>query len=269
MRITSTQNAKVKFVRSLQRRRSRDLSRQFLVEGIQENRRLLESSLKIESCWFCPEIVSHQNGAQTILDELASNHEVELVEVSQRIFEKIAYRSSTGGIVTVVESPQWRLEDLSASDDALYLIVVGVEKPGNLGTMIRSCDAVGGSGLIVCNLATDAVNPNVIRASLGTIFHVPLAIATFEQVLHWAGTCKLDLIATSPAATKYYTEIDLTAACGLIIGEEHAGLPDEILASTKRTVSLPVEGRGDSLNAAMTATVLLFEAQRQRAVANG
>ena len=185
-------------------------------------------------------------------------------QVSTGIFARIAYRGSSEGVISVVKQPALALSDLQIRSNPFYLIAFGLEKPGNVGSILRSADAVACDGVIVCDPRTDFFNPNVIRASIGTVFSVPVAATEPIQLLAWAESRGIDLIATSPSATTTYTETDLTQSCGIVIGEEHGGLPNSFLDRVAQTVSLPVLGKGDSLNAAISAAVMLFETRRQR-----
>lgn len=264
MRITSQQNPRVKFLVSLHKRRERDLNQQFLVEGIREHQRLLASSYQIESVWYCPEITERSEASRTIIEVLQERTETGATQVSSSVFSRIAYRGSSEGIISVVKQPTLALTDLQIRSNPCFLIACGLEKPGNIGSILRSADAVASDGVIVCDPRTDFFNPNVIRASIGTVFSVPLAVSNPNQLIEWAEFQGVTLIATSPIAPTSYTEMDLTRPCGIIIGEEHGGLPDSFLDRVVHTVSLPVLGQGDSLNAAITAAIMLFETNRQR-----
>ena len=162
--------------------------------------------------------------------------------------------------------PQWRneLEDLKLSPTPLLLVVEAIEKPGNLGTILRSADAAGVDGLIVCDPVTDLFNPNVVRASTGVLFSVPVVIADSEAVRAWLGSKKIRSVATTPAATDLYTEVDLNGPLAIVMGSEQYGLSDAWLAEADQTVRIPMAGQADSLNVAMATIITLFEAVRQR-----
>lgn len=264
MRITSQQNSRVKYLVSLHKRRERDLNQQFLVEGIREHQRLLASSYQIESVWYCPDITERFEASRALVEVLRERTETGAIQVSSSVFSRIAYRGSSEGIISVVKQPTLALSDLQVRSNPFFLIAYGLEKPGNIGSILRSADAVASDGVIVCDPRTDFFNPNVIRASIGTVFSVPVAATNPTQLVVWAASHGIHLIATSPNATTSYTEMDLTRSCGIVIGEEHAGLPDSLLDCVAHTVSLPVLGQGDSLNAAITAAIMLFETNRQR-----
>ncbi|RKU24243.1 RNA methyltransferase [Candidatus Poribacteria bacterium] len=264
MRITSQQNPHVKYLVSLHKRRERDLNQQFLVEGVREHQRLLASSYQIESIWYCPEITDRSEVASSLLEALQERATAGATQISSSVFSRVAYRGSSEGVISVVNQPTCTLSDLPICSIPFYLVAYGLEKPGNVGSIIRSADAVACDGVIVCNPRTDFFNPNVIRASIGTVFSVPVAATDPLQLLQWAESHEINLIATSPNATNSYTDTDLTRSCGIVIGEEQRGLPKSFLKHVAHTVRLPVLGEGDSLNAAICAAVMLFETRRQR-----
>ena len=156
------------------------------------------------------------------------------------------------------------VERLTTTTNSLYLVAVGMEKPGNLGSMFRSADAVKADGVIVCDENTDVFNPNVVRASLGTLFCVPVARTTIRSLVKWCKDRGVALVATSPQSKTPYTRFDYTQSCGIVIGSESQGLGDQWLEVVDQVVKIPQMGKSDSLNAAMAATVMLFEARRQR-----
>ena len=265
MQITSQQNPRVKYLASLHKRRERDLNQQFLVEGIREHQRLLaSSSYQIDTVWYCPEITDRSEASSALVQALQERTKTGATQVSSRVFSRVAYRGSSEGVISVVDQPACTLSGLEIPANPFYLIAYGLEKPGNVGSIIRSADAVACNGVIVCNPHTDFFNPNVIRASIGTVFSVPVAATDPTELLQWAASHRINLIATSPSAARSYTETDLRQSCGIVIGEEHGGLPNSFLERVTHTVSLPVLGEGDSLNAAISAAVMLFETRRQR-----
>ena len=264
MRITSQQNPRIKYLVSLHKRRERDLNQQFLVEGIREHQRLLTSAFQIDSVWYCPEITDGLEVTSSLVKALQEKTGTGATQISSSVFSRVAYRDSSEGIVSVVNQPTCTLSSLEISSNPFYLIAYGLEKPGNLGSIIRSADAVACDGVIVCNPRTDFFNPNVIRASIGTVFSVAVAATDPTELMQWADAHNINLVATSPTASLSYTETDLTQSCGIVIGEEHGGLPSVFLEQVAQTVSLPVLGHGDSLNAAISAAVMLFETRRQR-----
>ena len=188
-------------------------------------------------------------------------------ETSADVFRKMSYRRTPDGLLGVAEAPTLTLDALpdasEGTDEALWLVAVGIEKPGNLGAMLRSLDAAGGTGLLIADAVADVFNPNAVRASVGAVFGLPIATASGDATRAWLERRGIPLLAASPQAETIYTEATLTGPVALAVGSEHRGLGENWLASAQ-TVSIPMAGRVDSVNAATAAALLLFEARRQR-----
>jgi len=261
-RITSLQNSRIKLLVKLRDRRPRDAARVFLVEGYRQIRRALEKSIPIKELYFCPELFLGTNEAALLNEAQAAG--AELVELSSPAFAKVAYRERPDGLLAV--APQWqrRLSDLRLSDCPFILVVEGIEKPGNLGTILRSADAAGCDAVIVCDPVTDIFNPNVVRASTGVLFSVPLVVAESREVAAWLRERGIRTAATTPHSDALYTEADLRGPLALIMGSEQYGLSDFWLHHSDLKLRIPMAGQADSLNVAMATLITLFEAVRQR-----
>jgi TrmH family RNA methyltransferase len=185
-------------------------------------------------------------------------------ELTKDAFAKVAYRERPDGLLAV--APQWKraLADLALPAEPLLLVVEAIEKPGNLGTILRSADAAGCDAVIVCDPVTDIFNPNVVRASTGVLFSVPLAVEESARVLAWLREKKIRAIATTPAAEKIYTDADLRGPLAVVMGSEQFGLSEFWLKNCDLSVRIPMAGQADSLNVAMATIIALFEAVRQR-----
>ena len=260
--LSSVHNPRVKDVVKLRNRRHRDRSRRFVVEGLREISRALDAGVPLEVLYYCDELLARDRG-QRILDHLAGT-DTACQPTSRAVFEKMSYRHNPDGMLAVAPTPDLELDRLPAVPDAVWLIAAGIEKPGNLGAMLRSADAAGAAGVVAADPATDVFNPNVVRASLGTLFTVPVAVATASDVRGWLEARDIGAVLARPDADLKYTEADLRGALAIVVGSEHGGLGDEWSTSGSRAVRIPMRGQGDSINAAMAATVLLFEARRQR-----
>lgn len=189
---------------------------------------------------------------------------IKLNPVGRRAFEKIAYRESTGGLVALAEKPDSTLHNLPRNANPVYLVVDAVEKPGNLGAIFRSADGAGVTGVIVSAPGTDLFNPNVIRASLGTVFTVPSTIASARDGIQWlksSGTC---IVTSTPRGVTEYTDIDMASPCAIVVGSEDRGAGNEWLQASDIRVKIPMRGSADSLNVSACATILIYEALRQR-----
>ena len=184
--------------------------------------------------------------------------------ISARAYRKIAYRGGTGGFAAVVEKPAVTLAELPHPSNPLYLVADSIEKPGNLGAMLRSVDGAGASGMIVSDRRTDLFNPNVIRASLGSVFSVPNASAEAEDTISFLKENGIRIIITSPDADTIYTDTGLAGPSAVVIGSEHTGLSPVWFSEADQVVKIPMLGVADSLNASVSAALLLYEAVRQR-----
>lgn len=259
--LTSVRNPRVKDVVKLRNRRHRDRERRFVVEGTREVSCAQESGLALATLYYCEELLA--DGARKVVDRLAATA-VECQPTNRPVFEKMSYRHTPDGVLGVAPMPDLEIERLPETDDALWLVAAGIEKPGNLGAMLRTADAAGVAGMVVADPATDVFNPNVVRASIGTLFSVPIATARASDVRHWLQTRRIRAVAGRPDAVVAYTEADLRGAVAIVVGSEHSGLDAGWSAPGAEAVRIPLSGRADSINAAMAATVLLFEARRQR-----
>lgn len=262
-KITSLQNPRIKQLVKLRDRRPRDEAGVFLIEGYRELRRALEKAIPISEVYYAPDWFMGENEG-TLLDA-ARNAGASLFELSKDAFAKVAYRERPDGLLAV--APQWKrsLQDLKLPKEPFLLVVEAIEKPGNLGTILRSADAAGCDAVIVCDPVTDLFNPNVVRASTGVIFSVPCLISTSTEVHAWLKKAGIRTVATTPAAKALYTDSDLRGPLAVVMGSEQYGLSDFWLREADLPVRIPMAGQADSLNVAMATIITLFEAVRQRA----
>jgi len=261
MLISSLQNPQVKQVVRLRDRRERDRERLMLVEGAEELALALESGARPQMVYVCPELFAPGPPPLTV-ERVAALGPV--VEVTRPVFEKIAYRDGPDGWLAVFPSLGRRLEDLAPGPLPLLLVAEAVEKPGNLGAMLRSADAAGVDGVIVCDPATDLNNPNVVRSSKGTLFSVPVVEAGTAETLAWLRSRQIAVVAATPQAPLDYTQADLHGAVAVVVGTEKEGLTSAWMAAADVAVRIPMRGRVNSLNVATAAALLLYEAARQR-----
>ena len=260
--ITSLQNPRLKRLVRLRDRRPRDEERKFLVEGYREVSRALEKKVALDELYFCRDWFLGTNEPSLIAQAEASGAAV--FELSKDAFAKVAYRERPDGILAV--APQWRraLADLALPENPFILVVEAIEKPGNLGTILRSADAAGCDAVVVCDPVTDLFNPNVVRASTGVLFSVPCVVEASEAVLAWLKGRGIRTVATTPAAAALYSDSDLRGPLAIIMGSEQYGLSEFWLKNADLPVRIPMAGQADSLNVAMAALITLFEAVRQR-----
>ena len=262
-KITSLQNPRVKQLVKLRDRRPRDEAGVFLVEGYREIRRALEKNIALTELYFSPDWFLGEN--ESALLAQAETRGAKLFELTKDAFAKVAYRERPDGLLAV--APQWKraLADLTLPENPFLLVVEAIEKPGNLGTILRSADAAGCDAVIVCDPVTDIFNPNVVRASTGVLFSVALVVEESANVLAWLKQKQVRTIATTPSAQTLYTAADLRGPLAIVMGSEQYGLSEFWLKEADLPVRIPMAGQADSLNVAMATIITLFEAVRQRA----
>jgi len=258
--ITATTNPTVKALLRLHERASRDGTRTFLIEGRTEVERAIAADLGFESLYLCEELFG-EPPAGILAGPLARTY------LAEAPFRRISRRQHPDGVLAVVREFATGLERLRLSKASLVLVVEGIEKPGNLGGMIRTAIAAGVDGLIVADPATDIFNPNVIRASLGAVFLLPIAVTTAQAARDHLTNHGIKILVAVPGAAPPVWEADLRGGVALVVGAEHAGL-SPLWTRVGRAVTIPMStthrGGADSLNASVAAAVLLFEAVRQR-----
>ena len=262
-RLTSTANPRVKAAVALRDRRARERTGLTLIDGTRELRRALDGGATVEEA-FVEDAALAGEDARVALDRMSAAG-VMVHHVSAAVMARLAFGDRSEGVVAVIRSPIVDLGSLSVPDDALVVVLEGVEKPGNLGAVLRSADGAGAHAVVAASPRTDLANPNAIRASAGTIFALPVAAAPSEAVLAWAVDHRLRVLATRlDADARPYTDVDLRGPVALVLGTEDEGLSDAWRGPGIETICLPMHGIADSLNVSVTAAVLLYEARRQR-----
>ena len=259
--LTSPANARVKRVVKLRTRRHRDRERRFVIEGFKELDSASRAGFPVQTVFYCEQHFAGR-GEEELVRRLGRAGSV-CEPTNAAVFAKLSYRRTPDGLLAVTATPELTLAGLEVPRQSLWLVAANIEKPGNLGAMLRTADAAGVAGVLVADPTTDPFNPNVVRASVGTLFSVPLAVASAALVRAWLAEHGIRVVATSPAATADYADADLSGSVAIVVGGEHEGLDAE-WTSGAQAVRIPMAGQADSINAAMTAAVLLFEASRQR-----
>ena len=261
--ITSRVNPKVKAALALRDRRDRDKTGLFLIEGYREISHALKGEVEVEQFFFCEELFLGSN--EDALLEQAEKKGADLIATSQHVFRKLSYRDRPDGLLIVAKKMNRSLEKINiATKTPLIVIAEAIEKPGNLGTILRSADAAGVDLVIVANGCTDIYNPNVVRASVGTLFTIPVVEASNEKALSFCQKEKIALLAATPEAEIVYTDAPMKESIGIVVGTEQLGLSSFWKSSCNLHVSIPMRGTADSLNVATATTLVLFEAVRQR-----
>lgn len=266
MKLSSKQNPKIKQAISLTNRRERNREKLFLIEGYRELLRAQAGGVTLQTLFFCPELFLGAN-ENTLITKIASSHAA-LYEVDPHLFAKLSYRDRPDGLLAIahqMETTEQTLETVFLrTKNPFFVIAEAIEKPGNLGTILRSSDAAGVDAVIVCDPCTDIYNPNVVRASVGTLFTLPVIQMSSEAALHFLKKHKIALIAATPAADQEFTKANLTGPLAIAVGTEQLGLSDLWMRSANSQVKIPMHGVADSLNVATATTLLLYEVVRQR-----
>jgi len=261
--VASPSNPRVKWLVSLRKRRTREVEGAWLVEGYAELRLALAAGARPRSIFYCPALV--RASAQLALLREDAVRDTEMVALSRPAFERAALRESPDGWLAVLPAPALDLDALQLSARPLVLVCESVEKPGNLGALLRTAEAAGVDAVIAASPVTDWGNPNVVRASKGALFAVPIASASSVQVAAWLTARGLDVVAADPDAGTLVTDLDLTRPTAIVVGAEHDGLT-KVWSAGPGIVSarLPMAGRINSLNVSTAAAVVIYEAIRQR-----
>jgi TrmH family RNA methyltransferase len=264
-RVTSTANPRVKAVAKLRDRRDRERAGRIVIDGARELRRALVSGVDVLEV-YSSEPLCRSDDCAAVLQDVASRS-IPRIELSPEAFARIAYGERAEGVVGVAATPGTDLDRIALPGDALIAVLAGVEKPGNVGAVLRSADGAGISALVLADERSDLFNPNCIRASLGTVFTVPVAAASSADVLAWLRARRLGIVAARVEGSVEYTEVDLRGPTAIVLGAEATGLGPEWTGADIVAASLPMLGVADSLNVSASAAVLFYEALRQRRTA--
>ena len=257
--ITSAQNPRIRNFQHLMKARERRHQGVFVLEGILEIGKAMAAGYQFKSVFFCPDIISSKE-VEELLDE---NHE-EIFSVSSDIFAKIAYRGTSGGIVLLSEPREHKLENLKLRDRPLLIVLEAVEKPGNLGAILRTADAAAVDAVIICDPQTNIYNPNVVRSSIGCLFSVPVAVANSTEVINWLERKKISIYCTALTASLPYHTINFKRPSAIVLGTEATGITKTWLDASDNNIIIPMLGKADSLNVSTAAAIVVFEARRQR-----
>ena len=266
MEITSPSNPQLKYVVRLRSCSAREESGEMIVEGYRECRRALDNGYRPRAIFHCPDLYLKNENEPALVEECARLG-AEVYSCSKACFGKIAYKERPDGLLMVGPHVSISLSELKLPENALVIVTEAIEKPGNLGTILRSADAAKASAVIVCDRTTDVHNPNVVRASTGTMFSVPIVEATSDEALAFLKARRFRILAATPHAEKLHFEVDLTGNVAIALGAEQYGLTAKWMDGADLRVRIPMLGLADSLNVSAAATILVFEAVRQRIAA--
>ncbi len=260
--ITSRQNVRVKEATKLRDARQRAKQGRFIIDGLREIGRALDADVQFLEVFICPALCGSL-AAQELAARLDDCGAV-VAEVTPDVFEKLSFGERSDGVVVVAGTPERKIDQLQLSSNPLVAVLEGLEKPGNVGAILRSADGAGVDAVIVVNPETDLFNPNTIRASVGTVFGKQVCVANVDETFAKLRDWNLAIIATRPDAEQLYTEVDFRSGAAIVLGSEAAGLTSAWNQADVTGVRLPMRGIADSLNVSTTAAILFYEARRQR-----
>ena len=260
--ITSPSNTTIKLIRALRQRKNRDESGLFFVEGIRLVGEAAQLGASIETLIVAPDRLESDFARQIVAE--VRGHGVRMLEVTGEVFEHISGKDNPHGLGAVVHQRWTPLESIRPGDELCWIALHAPQDPGNLGTILRTGDAVGAAGVILLDAHVDPHDPGATRASMGAIFSLQACRARAPDFLRWQAHSGFTLVGTSDAAALDYQAVEYRPPLVLLMGSERQGLPDDLLAACEHRVSLPMVGRGDSLNLAVATGVMLYELFSQR-----
>jgi RNA methyltransferase, TrmH family len=260
--ISSLQNPLIKNVLLLEEKpRERRQQNLIVIEGLREVRLALGACFTVTTILYCPDLIDDKELQSLLINSVSS---FEMAEVSREIYNRMAYRKDYGGVIALANPKRILFRDIHLSACPLILAMESVEKPGNLGAILRTADAANLDAVIVCDPQTDVYNPNTIRSSIGCVFTMPVVASTTEHTISWLRTNKIKIFATSLTATHWYHESHFRQPAAIVMGSEASGLSDKWLDEADHLIKIPMRGKIDSMNVSASAAVVVYEALRQR-----
>lgn len=260
--ITSLQNPFIKNILLLQEKpRERKMQNLLVVEGLREIRLALASGFIVSMLYYCRDFISDKD-LRSLLSHAVSSFE--MIEVPPDIYNRLAYRKDHEGVIALANAKRMLFHDIHLSSNPFLLVLESVEKPGNLGAILRTADAAGLDAVIICDPQTDIYNPNAIRSSIGCIFTMPVITSTTEHTISWLRNNKIKMLGTALTSSHLYHEADYTLPCAIIMGSEANGLSQKWLDEADWLIRIPMKGQIDSMNVSASAAIVIFEALRQR-----
>jgi RNA methyltransferase, TrmH family len=261
IRVTSTQNPRVKFALSLHKSSVRNREKLFLIEGVREIRLAMQSGFVFDALFICPDVY-HEEEPLPLMEELAGR--VPVTEVSKEVFGRIAYRESSGGFLAISRQRYPEPDEIRFRRDPLVLVLEGIEKPGNLGAILRTADAAGVEAVLVCDGNTDIYNPNVVRSSLGTLFTIQVVCTSSLDAVKWLKSRGIMIHTTSLTASVPYHTADFRKPSAIVCGAEATGVTRVWQDNSDTNIIIPMMGTVDSMNVSVATSIVLYEALRQR-----
>ena len=261
MKITSLQNPRVKQIIQLQKASERKAQQLFVIEGQREIFLALKAGYTFNAVFYCDEYKNDRDEKYPLdLNAL----QCEVFDITKEVFEKIAYRENTTGLVALVSIKQKNISEVDLPQNALVLVLENIEKPGNIGAILRTADAANIDLVLLCNNQTDLYNANTIRSSMGCVFTNNIVVCSNEEAMQFLQTNNINIYTTYLDATHYYHKTDFKQSCAIVMGSEADGVSNFWIDNAKATIKIPMNGKIDSINVSTAAAVVIFEAKRQR-----
>ncbi|MDX1363066.1 TrmH family RNA methyltransferase [Arenibacter latericius] len=261
--INSVQNPLVRQTLVLiEKSRERKKKGSFIIEGVKELELAIKGGYNLQTLFFYPEIITKER----VLEQLKElKEQPELISISKEVFQKIAYRNSTGGVLAIAKTKEHSLDQLKLErKNPLILVAEAPEKPGNIGALLRTADAAGLDAVIIANAKGDLYNPNIIRSSVGCLFTTNIGIGSTVEVIEYLNKNNISINCAALTASKAYTSVDFTQPTAIVVGTEATGLSEDWLKKSNQNIIIPMQGEIDSMNVSVSAAILIFEAVRQR-----
>lgn len=263
--ISSAQNPKIKLLLELQEKsKTRRKEGLFVVEGRRELLHCIESGYEVHTLFICSEILSGKDFKEIESALKSQAAQAGVFDIPAQLYDKVAYRGGTEGVIAELKCREHGLESLNIKENPVVVVLESVEKPGNLGAILRSADASGVDAVIVCDPLTDMYNPNLIRSSIGAIFTVPVAAASSEETIKWLKDRGIKIYTAQLQDSEWYYDTDMKCGTAVVMGTEATGLTDAWRKAADAHIKIPMLGRLDSLNVSVSAAILMYEAVRQR-----
>jgi TrmH family RNA methyltransferase len=259
--ISSHKNPKIKTILDLQKSSERKTRNLFVVEGLREIKLALEAGHKLQSIFICIEILGNDRYEKL---KGFSGKSFEEFRISRSVFEKIAYRENSDGVIALISPELLNLKKLQLSENPMIIVLEAIEKPGNIGAILRTADAARMDAVIICNPKTDIYNPNVIRSSVGCVFTNQVVACKTEEAIEWLKRKNIQIFATSLNTDLFCYTVDFRTPCALVMGAEDTGLSDNWYHADTTAIKIPMNGKIDSMNVSNAAAIVVFEAIRQR-----
>jgi TrmH family RNA methyltransferase len=261
--ISSVHNPKIKNLKKLEKASERREQNLFVVEGLRETVLAQRAGYEIAELYICTDLLKEDENYP--LPEVQNSHPSPVTRhISKPVYDSLAYRETTEGVIATAVPKKLSLSELKLPINPLILVIEAVEKPGNLGAMLRTCDAAGADAVIICDARTDVYNPNVIRSSIGTVFTNQIAVCETTEAIAFLKANKVTTYAAELSATSSHFQKNFKTATAIVVGTEATGLSTEWMQAADEKMKIPMRGKIDSLNVSVSAAILLFEAQRQR-----